>query len=112
MLAGIPQPPRLADVPEQGLHHGQGDQLGVGDLWGDAAGRSPRRPFRRGLQQIIGTDIEFGSEGVKTGSTASSSQGNCTRDRQSMLDCSQVHLPIGVILTRGLTLSTHGYTSK
>ena len=30
----------------------------------------------------------------------------------SMLDCSQVHLPIGVIRTQGLTLSTHGYTSK
>jgi len=31
VAAGIPQPPRLGDEPWQGLHHREGDQLGVRD---------------------------------------------------------------------------------
>jgi hypothetical protein len=62
-----PQPPRLADKSEQGLHHRQGDQFGVGDLRADPGRRPPRRPFWCGLQQVIGTGVECGGEGVQVG---------------------------------------------
>jgi hypothetical protein len=67
VLAGMPQPAGLAGEPEQGLHHRQGDQLGVRDLRADPDCRPPRRSFWRGLQQVISTDVEFGGEGVQVG---------------------------------------------
>ena len=47
--AGVPQPAGLGGEPAQGLHHRQGDQLGVGELGGDADRRAGRRPFGRRL---------------------------------------------------------------
>lgn len=63
--AGVPQPAGLGGEPEQGLHHRQGDQLGVGELRGDPHPRSPRRQMRRLLQQVIGLDVQCGREGVQ-----------------------------------------------
>jgi len=65
--ARIPQPPRLGDEPEEGLHHREGDQLGV-----EIRGNIPiadRHGAHSGqiFQQVIGTDVECGSEGVKVG---------------------------------------------
>ena len=67
VAAGIPQPPRLGDEPEQGLHHREGDQFGVGDPREYPDRRPPWRPFRAGFQQVIGMDVECGGEGVEVG---------------------------------------------
>lgn len=65
VAAGIPQPPRLGDESEQGLHHREGGQLGVGDPREYPDRRPSWRPFRTGFQQVIGTDLECGGEGVQ-----------------------------------------------
>ena len=67
VAAGIPQPRRLGDEPEQGLHHREGDQFGVGDPREYPDRRPPWRPFRAGFQQVIGMDLECGGEGVQIG---------------------------------------------
>ncbi|MGO8885683.1 MAG: hypothetical protein ACLPUO_00500 [Streptosporangiaceae bacterium] len=44
--AGVPQPAGLGGEPRQGLHHGKGDQLGIGQLRVDADLRAVRRELR------------------------------------------------------------------
>ena len=67
VLAGEPQPAGLADVPEQGLEHRQGNCLGVAELGADADRRSPRRPSWLHLQPVIDSDVQCGREGVCVG---------------------------------------------
>ena len=63
--AGVPDPAGLGGEPEQGLHDRQGDQLGIAELQGPARSRPARGQVRRFLQQVIGSHVQCGSEGVQ-----------------------------------------------
>ena len=63
--AGVAQPAGFAGVAEQGLHHREGDQLGVADLGRDPDLRAPGCPFGRGFQQIVGAHVQCRGEGVQ-----------------------------------------------
>jgi hypothetical protein len=62
---GIAHPAGLRGEPEQRLHHRQRDQLGIAKPRHNTDLRSPRRPLRMLFQQVIGSDVECGREGVK-----------------------------------------------
>jgi hypothetical protein len=49
------------------LQHGQRPHLGLADPRGDTNGGTPRNLLRKTLQQVIGTDIQCGREGVQVG---------------------------------------------
>jgi hypothetical protein len=61
---GVADPPGLGGVPQQRLHHRQGDQLRVGQLGLQADLGPPRGQVRVLLQQVVGSHIECGREGV------------------------------------------------
>jgi hypothetical protein len=67
MGAGIAQPAGLGDIAQQGLHHRQGEQLGVGQLGSDPDRRPPRAQLGGVLQGIIDGDVQCGREGVQVG---------------------------------------------
>ena len=62
--AGVADPAGLRGVAQQGLHDRQGHQLGVGQPGLQANLRPPRRQVRVLLQQVIGSHVECGREGV------------------------------------------------
>ncbi len=62
---GVAQPPGLGGEPEQRLQHDQGDQFGVIEAWGAPDVRTPRPMLRIVGQEIIGGDVQCGSEGVQ-----------------------------------------------
>jgi hypothetical protein len=62
--ARVADPAGLGGEAEQGLQHGQGDQPGVTELRCDAHGRPQRRDLRGFLQQVVGSRLQCGSEGV------------------------------------------------
>jgi hypothetical protein len=65
--AGVAQPPRLARVAEQRLHHCQGDQLGIVGPGGYVHCRALGRQARVGHDLIVDGDVKCGGEGVKVG---------------------------------------------
>jgi hypothetical protein len=67
VLVGVAQPTSLVSEPQQRLHHRQRQQLGVGQLWGDADLRSPRAQVRTFLQRVIDPRVQCGREGVQIG---------------------------------------------
>jgi hypothetical protein len=62
--ARMADPPRLRGKPEQSLQHGQGHQLGVAELRRDTCCRPQRRELRGFLQQVVGSYVQCGCEGV------------------------------------------------
>lgn len=65
VVAGEPQPPSLAGVPQQRLHHRKRHHLRVGDDWSDAHLGAPRNRVRIVLQPVIGMDIQCRCKGVQ-----------------------------------------------
>ena len=61
---GVADPAGLGGVSQQGLHHRQGDQLSVGQPGLQADGGPPRGQVWVLLQQVVGSHIECGREGV------------------------------------------------
>ena len=61
---GVADPPGLGGVPEQGLHDRQGDQFRIGQLGLQADLGPPGRQVWVLLQQVIGSHVECGREGV------------------------------------------------
>jgi hypothetical protein len=61
---GVAQPAGLRGVSQQRLHDRQGDQLGVTEPGLQADRWPPRRQAGMPLQQVIGSHIECGREGV------------------------------------------------
>ncbi len=82
MLAGRAQPASLGREPQQGLEHGDGDQLGVGQLGRDPHLRAPRRQRRIILQRVIDAHIQCSRESVQIGVHRSSKVDRvCNADR-------------------------------
>jgi hypothetical protein len=65
MSPGVAQPPGLAGITQQRLHHRQRQHFGVADLWRDPDSGSDRDTVRMSGEQIIGCHIECGGEGVQ-----------------------------------------------
>jgi hypothetical protein len=62
--AGMADPPGLRGIAQQRLHHRQGDQLSVAELGLQADDWAPRGQVGVLLQQVIGSDVKCGREGV------------------------------------------------
>ena len=67
MSSGVADPAGLTGEPQQGLQHGQREDLRVTDPRSDTDGRTHRHSLRRGLQQVVGPGIQCGREGVQVG---------------------------------------------
>ena len=62
--AGVPDPAGLRGKPQQRLHDCQGHQLSIAELRRQSDGRPQWRELRGCLQQVIGSHVQCGSEGV------------------------------------------------
>jgi hypothetical protein len=63
--AGMTDPPELGDEAGQGLHHRQGDQFRIAELWLDSRLRPPGRQLRRRLQRVADLHVQCGGEGIQ-----------------------------------------------
>jgi hypothetical protein len=64
---GEAQEPGLRTEPEQGLHHSERDQLGVGELGRDPDRRAIAAQFGVHLQLVIDSHVECRAQGVQIG---------------------------------------------
>jgi hypothetical protein len=61
---GVPDPPGLRGEAEERLQHRQGHQLDIAELRRYTRSRSQRPQPGRFLQQVVGSHVQCGSEGV------------------------------------------------
>lgn len=79
VLAGVTQPVPLAGVAQQGLHDGQGDDLGIAGAGNQTHAWSGRGEVRVGDEQIVDGDVQCGGEGLQVGVHESCLQGATNR---------------------------------